>query len=42
MMAGTGWGWHIETALHVLRMILSGVFRPGEISARQRPRTFGI
>jgi predicted TIM-barrel fold metal-dependent hydrolase len=21
-----GWGWHIETGLHVLRMILSGVF----------------
>ncbi len=26
MMAGFGWGWHIETALHVLRMILGGVF----------------
>ena len=26
MMAGAGWGWHIETALHVLRMILGGVF----------------
>jgi uncharacterized protein len=26
MMAGPGWGWHIETALHVLRMILGGVF----------------
>jgi uncharacterized protein len=26
MMAGSGWGWHIETALHVLRMILGGVF----------------
>ena len=23
---GPGWGWHIETALHVLRMILGGVF----------------
>ena len=26
IMAGAGWGWHIETALHVLRMILGGVF----------------
>jgi uncharacterized protein len=26
MMAGAGWGWHIETALHVLRMILGGAF----------------
>ena len=26
MMAGAGWGWRIETALHVLRMILGGVF----------------
>ncbi len=26
MMAGAGWGWHIETALHVLRMVLGGVF----------------
>jgi hypothetical protein len=26
MMAGFGWGWHIETALHVLRMILGGAF----------------
>jgi len=26
MMAGAGWGWHIETALHVLRIILGGVF----------------
>jgi len=26
MMAIAGWGWHIETALHVLRMILGGVF----------------
>ena len=26
MMAGPGWGWHIETALHVLRMALGGVF----------------
>ncbi len=25
-MAGGGWGWHIETALHVLRMALGGVF----------------
>ena len=25
-MAGPGWGWHIETALHVLRMIVDGVF----------------
>jgi predicted TIM-barrel fold metal-dependent hydrolase len=26
MFAGFGWGWHIETAVHVLRMILGGVF----------------
>jgi len=26
MMAGAGWGWHIETATHVLRIILGGVF----------------
>ena len=26
MFAGPGWGWHIETAVHVLRMILGGVF----------------
>ena len=24
--AGPGWGWHIETAVHVLRLILGGVF----------------
>lgn len=24
--AGPGWGWHIETAVHVLRIILGGVF----------------
>ncbi len=26
MLAGPGWGWHIETALHVIRMILGGTF----------------
>lgn len=26
MLAGPGWGWHVETALHVVRMILGGVF----------------
>jgi uncharacterized protein len=26
MFAGPGWGWHIETAVHILRMILGGVF----------------
>jgi uncharacterized protein len=26
MFAGPGWGWHIETAIHVIRMILGGVF----------------
>lgn len=26
MLAGPGFGWHIETAVHVLRMILGGVF----------------
>jgi uncharacterized protein len=24
--AGSGWGWHIETAVHILRLILGGVF----------------
>jgi hypothetical protein len=26
MFAGPGWGWHIETAIHVIRIILGGVF----------------
>jgi predicted TIM-barrel fold metal-dependent hydrolase len=26
MFATGGWGWHIETAVHLLRMILGGVF----------------
>lgn len=26
LFAGPGWGWHIETAIHVIRMILGGVF----------------
>jgi predicted TIM-barrel fold metal-dependent hydrolase len=26
IFASSGWGWHIETAIHLLRMILSGVF----------------
>ncbi len=26
LLANAGWGWHIETAVHVLRMILGGVF----------------
>jgi predicted TIM-barrel fold metal-dependent hydrolase len=26
MLAGPGWGWHIETAVHVLRMMVRGVF----------------
>ena len=25
-LAASGWGWHIETAIHVLRLILSGAF----------------
>lgn len=25
-LSRAGWGWHIETAVHVLRLILSGVF----------------
>jgi len=25
-LKGPGWGWHSETALHVLRMVLSGTF----------------
>jgi uncharacterized protein len=26
MFAGPGWGWHIETSVHVIRLILGGVF----------------
>jgi uncharacterized protein len=26
MLAGPGWGWHIETAIRVIRLILGGVF----------------
>ena len=26
LFAGPGWGWHIETAIHVVRIILGGVF----------------
>jgi uncharacterized protein len=26
MLASAGWGWHIETAIHVIRIILGGVF----------------
>lgn len=26
MFAGAGWGWHIETAIHVIRLVLGGVF----------------
>ncbi len=26
MFAGAGWGWHIETAVHVIRLMLGGVF----------------
>jgi uncharacterized protein len=26
MLAGPGWGWHIETAVHVIRLALGGVF----------------
>jgi uncharacterized protein len=26
LFAGPGWGWHIETAIHVIRMVLGGVF----------------
>jgi predicted TIM-barrel fold metal-dependent hydrolase len=26
MLAGAGWGWHIETAVHVIRLVTSGVF----------------
>jgi predicted TIM-barrel fold metal-dependent hydrolase len=26
MLSGAGWGWHIETAIHVLRLVLGGVF----------------
>ncbi len=26
LLAGPAWGWHIETAVHVIRLILGGVF----------------
>jgi uncharacterized protein len=26
MFSGPGWGWHLETAVHVIRLILGGVF----------------
>jgi predicted TIM-barrel fold metal-dependent hydrolase len=26
MLSGPGWGWHIETAVHVIRIILGGIF----------------
>ncbi|SHK04323.1 amidohydrolase family protein [Propionispora hippei] len=26
MLSTAGWGWHIETAVHILRLILGGVF----------------
>jgi predicted TIM-barrel fold metal-dependent hydrolase len=26
MLAGAAWGWHIETAVHVIRLIISGAF----------------
>jgi hypothetical protein len=26
LLAGAGWGWHIETAVHVIRLILGGAF----------------
>ncbi len=26
LLAGAAWGWHIETAIHVIRLILSGAF----------------
>jgi hypothetical protein len=26
MFSGAGWGWHIETAIHVIRIILGGTF----------------
>ena len=24
--ASAGWGWHIETAIHLIRIVLSGTF----------------
>src|ERR1700739_2263924 len=26
MLSGPGWGWHIETAVHVIRLIVGGAF----------------
>jgi predicted TIM-barrel fold metal-dependent hydrolase len=25
-LSGAGWGWHVDTGMHVLRMVLAGVF----------------
>ena len=38
MLAGGAWGWHIETAVHVIRMISGGVFdRFPQAAGRHRP-----
>jgi predicted TIM-barrel fold metal-dependent hydrolase len=26
MLASAGWGWHVETGLHILRLVMGGVF----------------
>jgi predicted TIM-barrel fold metal-dependent hydrolase len=26
VLSGSGWGWHIETGLHILRLVVGGVF----------------
>lgn len=26
LLSGAGWGWHIETSIHIIRIILGGVF----------------
>ena len=42
MLAGPGWGWHIETAVHVLRIVLGGVFdKFPEPATRDRPHGRG-
>src|SRR5262249_48663801 len=38
-----GWGWHIETTVHVIRLILGGAFdRFSETATRDRPSRRGL
>ena len=42
MFAASGWGWHIETAVHIVRIVLGGVFDAvSETAIRHRPSRRG-